>query len=207
MSMKRFAVITFSLIALMALVGCSRFNCTRFEELLGSDVNLVALGQDIGSQLIGTSYPPLLPRQPQQPVFVTTPVNNDNLQDSSSFGRSLQNSIIAEFVRQGFTVREVKLRGNVVISPEEGEFMLSRDLQELKTKQRAQGVVVGTYTLADRVMYLSIRLVEPGSGLIRSAYEQRICLDEKSLRMLGLQFDEIEGVEAPKEPFMDKVLY
>lgn len=206
--MKHSSIIfAFSLFLVFSLTGCSRLNCTRLENLLGGDVNLISLGKDIGNELIGRSYPPLLPRQPEQPVLVTTLVNNDNLQDSSSFGRSLQNTIAAEFVRQGFAVNEVKLRSDVLISAWEGEFMLTRDLNELKGKQRAQAVVVGTYTMANRVMYLSIRLVKPGNGSIRSVYEKRICLDENSLRMLGLQFVEDDGLEAPDEPLLDKLLY
>ncbi len=194
-------------VPVLLFTGCSRLNCTRLEEFLGADVNLVSLGKDISDTLITQSFPPLLPRRPNQPVFISTPVNNDNLKDSSSFGRSLQNAITAEFVRQGVAVNEVKLRRNVVINSGEGEFLLSRDLMELKEKQRAQAVVVGTYTLSNRVMYLSIRLVKPGAGSILSVYEKRICLDVDSLQMLGLQLSEEDGVAAPGEPWLDKLLY
>ncbi len=190
-----------------ALAGCSRLNCTPLEQLLGADVNLVSLGANISDTLIARSMPPLLPRQPEQPVFITTPVNNDNLKSTSSFARSLQNSIGAEFVRQGFVVKEIKLRGNVVINQGEGEFMLSRDLMELKEKQRAQAVVVGTYTLADRVMYLSIRLVRPGDATILAVYEKRLCLDAHSLQMLGLQLSEEDPIPQPGEPLLDRLLY
>jgi TolB-like protein len=207
-SMRNFIFLCAVVFVLSPLfLGCSRLNCTRLEEFLGADVNLVSLGKDIGDTLIAQSFPPLLPRQPNQPVFISTPVNNDNLTDSSSFGRSLQNAITAEFVRQGFAVNEIKLRGNVVINAGEGEFMLSRDLMELKEKQRAQAVVVGTYTLSNRIMYLSIRLVKPGTGAIFSVYEKRICLDANSLQMLGLQLSEEDGVAAPGEPWLDKLLY
>lgn len=206
--MKLFLTLFFgSSFLLFSFTGCSRLNCTRLEKLLGGDVNLIALGKDIGDELISGSYPPLIPRHPEQPVLVTTLVDNDNLRDSSSFGRSLQNAVAAEFVRQGYSVNEVKLRSDVSINAGEGEFMLTRDLDELKGKQRAQAVVVGTYTMANRVMYLSVRLVNPVNGSIRSVYEQRICLDENSLRMLGLQLDEKDDVQAPPEPLLDKFLY
>lgn len=209
--MKRlypFALLLVFFVLPLALSGCSsRFNCTRLETLLGSDVNLISLGREIGDELISRSFPPLMPRQPEQPVLVTTLVNNENLRESSSFGRSLQNAVAAEFVRQGFVVNEVKLRSDVSINAEEGEFMLSRELDVLEGKQRAQAVVVGTYTMANRVMYLSVRLVEPDSGVIRSVFEQRICLDENSLRMLGLEFLEEEGVDPPGESLLDSLLY
>jgi len=68
-------------------------------------------------------------------------------------------------------------------------------------------VVVGTYTLTDRVMYLSIRLVRPGDGSILSVYEKRICLDARSLQMLGLQLTEEDPFPQPGESLLDKLLY
>jgi len=206
--MKQFFVICSLFLVVISLVtGCSRLNCTRLETLFGGDINLVTLGANIGAELITHSFPPLRPRQPEQPILVTTLVSNENLHKSSSFGRSLQNSIAAEFVRQGFTVKEVKLRRDVEVHLGEGEFMLSRDLGELQRTQRAQAVVVGTYTMANRVMYLSVRLVKAGDGSVRSVYEKRICLDENSLRLLGLEFDEDDEVTAPCESWLDKILY
>ena len=201
--------IVFSLVlcCLCWLGGCSRFNCTPLEDLLGGDVNLVSLGRDIADTLIREAMPPLVPRQPDQPVFITTPVENDHLEQTSSFARGLQNAITAEFVRQGFVVNEIRLRGNVEIS-NQGEFMLSRDLMELKEKQRAQAVVVATYTLADRVMYLSVRLVRPGTSMILAAYEKRICLDARSLKLLGLHLtDEDPVITPPSESILDKIFY
>ncbi len=204
---RRTAVFLISILCLFFCSGCSKLNCTRLESFLGADVDLVTLGKDISDTLIREAMPPLVPRQPQQPVFITTPVENDHLEQTSSFGRGLQNAMTAEFVRQGFTVNEIRLRGNVDIS-EEGEFMLSRDLMELKEKRRAQAVVVATYTLADRVMYLSVRLVRPGTGMILAVYEKRICLDARSLKLLGLSLtSEDTTVTPPSEPLLDKIFY
>ena len=208
--MKRPYVLFLLVLAFVSsLSGCSRLNCTRVDALLGADINLVRLGKDIGDELINQSFPLLLPRQTKQPILVTTLVDNNNLQDSSSFGRSLQNSIAAEFVRRGYVVNELKLRGDVFVRSGEGEFMLTRELGQLRIKQRAQAVVVGTYTLTNQVMYLSVRLVNAGDGSMRSVYEKRLCLDESSLRMLGFMVDseEDDHVDAPPESLLDKVLY
>ncbi len=189
--------------------GCSSFNGTRLEGLLGGDVNLIKLGDKIAESLITQSFPPVLPMQAEQPVIVTTLVDNNDLTDASNFGRSLQNHIAAGFVSRGFTVKEMKLRRDVLIQAGRGEFMLTRHLRELAEKQRAQAVVVGTYSMANRVMYLSARLVSPGDRTIRSAYEDRLYLDENSLNMLGLQFSQNETgfVQPPSEPLLDKLLY
>ena len=174
------------LFLLLAAAGCSTLNGTRLEPLLGADVNLVRLGDRVAESLLTQAVPPLLPRQPDQPVLITTLVNNDQLAETSSFGRSFQNNLAAGFVSRGYAVREVKLRRDLLVREEKGEFMLTRDLQEMAGSQRAQAIVLGTYTLANRAMYLSVRLVDPADQTIRAAYEDRLTLDANSLRLLGL---------------------
>ena len=215
---------TLCAVLLFLAPGCSNFNGTRLEPVLGGDVNLVRLGDKVAETLIEQSLPPLLPRQPSQPVLIATLVNNDDLADTSTFGRSFQNNIVAGFVDRGYTVKEVKLRRDMLVEREKGEFMLTRDLREMASKQNAQAIVVGTYAMANRVMYLSVRLVNPMDQAIRAAYEDRLTLDENSLKMLGcssprcseLRYDtkktksecgESGQICPPSESTLDRVLY
>lgn len=205
--------IVMTLLLLLAQ-GCSNFNGTRLEPVLGGDVNLVRLGDQVAETLIKYAMPPLLPRQPSQPVLIATLVNNDDLADTTTFGRSFQNNIAAGFVDRGYTVKEVKLRRDMLVKREKGEFMLTRDLREMAGKQNAQAIVVGTYAMANRVMYLSVRLVNPVDQAIRAAYEDRLTLDENSLKMLGLGYDtrksgcgESGQICPPSESVLDRVLY
>lgn len=205
----RFFEVVVAFLALLALAGCSKLNGTRLEPLLGGEVNLVELGDQVAEALVAKLLPPLLPHQP---VLVTTLVNNDNLDATTSFGRSLQNSIAAGLVARGVAVREIKLRQDLLVEVHQGEFMLTRSLRELASKQQAQAVVVGTYAMANRVMYLSVRLVNPVDQRIRSFYEDRMVLDEDSLRMLGLQLKkktagEETEVLPPSPSVLDEILY
>lgn len=200
-------------LALLVAGGCSRLNGTRLEPALGGDHNLVDLGDKVAGSLIGQTLPPLIPSNGLQPILVTTVVNNDNLDDTSSFGRSFQNNIAAGFVDRGFAVKEIKLRRAVLVEPHKGEFLLSRDLREIAERQRAQAVVVGTYAIANRVLYLSVRLVNPANQIIRSVYEDKLYLDENTLRMFGLQFKGSGGgmadvqVTPPSPSILDSILY
>ena len=201
------------LLALAVLAGCSQFNGTRLEPILGGDVDLAALGDEVAQSLISQPVPPLIPHQQDQPVLVTTLVNNDNLNDTSRFGRSFQNNIIAGFAKRGYAVKEMKLRRDLLVKKGEGEFMLTRDLQEMAGTQRAQAVVVGTYTLVNRVMYLSVRMVSPRNQAIIGVYEEKLYLDDNNLRLFGLKFkdsaddDPIHPVLPPQPSVLDKMLY
>jgi len=201
------------LAAFFALTGCSQLNGTRLEPVLGGDVDFAAVGDEVANTLAGQAMPPLVPQQPDQPILVTTLVNNDNLNDTSSFGRSFQNNIVAGFTKRGYAVKEIKLRRDLLVQKEKGEFMLTRDLQEMAGTQRAQAVVVGTYTLANRVMYLSVRLVSPRNQTVLAAYEEKLYLDDNSLRLLGRKFkdsadhDPINPVLPPPPSALDSILY
>lgn len=194
----------------LTATACSKLNGTRLEPVFGADVNLVKLGDRVAEMLITRAHPPLFP---QQPILVTTLVNNDHLDDTTSFGRSFQNNVTAGFVGRGYVVREIKLRRDLLVEGHRGEFMLTRDLQELAEKERAQAVVVGTYTMANQVMYLSVRLVDPRDRSIRSAYEDKLYLDGNSLRMLGLtmahQRTEVvsDEVRPPSPSILNRILY
>ncbi len=203
----------FLLIVLLGAFGCSQFNGTRLEPVFGGDIDLVALGDEVADNLSRQPVPPLMPNQQSQPILITTLVNNDDLDDTSSFGRSFQNNITAGFVSRGYAVKEIKLRRNMLVEVRKGEFMLSRDVQELAGKQGAQAVVVGTYTMANRIMYLSIRLVAPSNQAIRAVYEDKLYLDDNSLRLLGLKLkkgagnDPTQPALPPSPSILDSILY
>jgi len=59
--------------------------------------------------------------------------------------------------------------------------------------------------VAGWVMDLSFRLITPENRVIRSAKEMRICLDENSLALLGLQFEEASEMEPPSRSLLDKI--
>jgi hypothetical protein len=199
------------LLVLPLFTGCSDLNGTRLEPVLGGEVNLVELGDKVVETMITQPVPPLIARQSDQPILVTTLVNNDRLNDTCSFGRSFQNNLIAGFATRGFAVKELKLRRDLLVELHKGEFMLTRNLAEMAPIQRAQAVVVGTYTLVNRVLYLSVRVVSPASQSIRAVYEDKIYLDDNTLRMFGFKFADgwagDEVIRPPKPSVLDSILY
>lgn len=191
------------LVFLLGAFGCTQFNGTRLEPVLGGNYDLVNLGDKVAGSLAKQSGALLMPNRADQPILVTTLVSNDNFDVSSSFGRSFQQCIVAGFVKRGYEVKEINLRKNILIEAGKGEFMLTRDVQELACRQRGQAIVVGTYTMANRIMYLSVRLVSPCDQTILAIYEDSLYLDENNLRLLGLTMTNGERDEHdPTQPFL-----
>jgi TolB-like protein len=78
----------------------------------------------------------------------------------------------------------MKLRTNVFIRADSGEFLLSRDLAEISTKHRAQAVVVGTYAVASKKVYLTTRVINVSDGRVLSSYDYDIPITSDVFKML-----------------------
>ena len=188
--------------------GCSIFNETVLEEPLGRDVNLVTYAYDIADDLIYEAFPPLAPRQPNTSILTTTFVDNNDLLVTSHFGRLLQEHIGSRFVQQGYTVKELKLRKNLLVEEKSGETILSRQLRLIDGKQNARAILVGTISHAQRTMYITARLVNPVDATIISSKNYRLYMDKNVLAMYNLRPEEqTEFIDQPGEPLMNSILY
>lgn len=207
--MKSFTSFFIILILLPLFSSCSTFNCTRLEGLLGGNVNLISLAEKITDNLVDEALPPLIPRHPELPILTSTFVYNDDLKQTSRFGRLLQEHIGARLVQRGYTVREVKLRDTMQITPGSGEKMLSREISKITADQPAQATLVGTYSLINRTLYISARLVNPINKNILSAHSYKLCMDDNLLAMFGLQrqMEDQDIIEAPSESTLNKIFY
>jgi TolB-like protein len=193
---------------LLSLNGCSFFNETKLENSLGKDVNLISYSYDIADDLVKNAYPPLIPRQQDMSILTTTFVDNNNLQNTSHFGRLLQDNIGSRFVQRGYTVNEIKLRKDLLIEERSGETILSRNLKLLSQSQRAQAILVGTISQSQRTMYISARLINPNDSTIISSKNYRLYMDKNVLTMFNLQLSSNgDTIKPPSESKMNTILY
>ena len=193
---------TLLLFLVAAFTGCARLNCTRLESLLGAETDLIAFSYRIADSLTERALPPLQPRNPQMPVVVTTFVDNNNLRQTSQFGRTMQEHIASRLVQLGYAVKEIKLAGSMTIEEQSGETILSRELKKLTGSQKAQAVLVGTVSYTNRTMYISTRLINPISADIIASDDYRLCMDDHILAMFGLERSTgSEMIDEPGQPF------
>ncbi len=200
----------FSLFLLLfGLSSCATFNCTPLEKYLGGEENLIGLGYTIATDLTNTAFPPLVPRNPNKPILATTFVNNNNLQQTSKFTRTLQSHIASGLVQLGYTVQEINLRKDLVVQPESGETMLTRDLEYMRGDYKAQAILVGTISITNRTMYITARLVNPKTTNIISAKDYKFCMDDNVLAMFGLQrvTNDLSDdcIDEPRQPLLNHI--
>ena len=170
-------------------------NKTDTEKLVKE--SKVELTGDFWTWLTGTSIPganykaadsllnkiqPKLPKD--SPILVASFVNIDDLDNSSTFGRVVSEQFASRFKQRNYTTIEMKLRTNVFIRADSGEFLLSRELAEISTKHRAQAVVVGTYAVASKKVYLTTRVINVSDGRVLSSYDYDIPITSDVFKML-----------------------
>ncbi len=192
---------------LLFFSSCASLNCTRLETLFGGDTDLIRFSYNIADHLAQRAMPPLIPRQPNMPVLVTTFVDNNDLEQTSQFGRVLQEHIASRLVQLGYTVREMKLANTLRIEPKSGETILTRDLSQLSSGQQAQAILVGTISRTDRILYISARLINPLNNNILATDDYRLCMDNNIQAMFGLQRqnDIDTPIAEPRQPFLNSI--
>lgn len=206
----RFCTIVLASIFLMLMSSCATFNGTRLESLLGTHRNLIDLAYTMAEDLERHAYPPLTPRNPDQPILTTTFVSNNNLDETSKFSRILQEHLTSRFVQMGYTVREIKLRNSLQIEPGHGEKILSRRLEDIQPTQKAQAVSVGTYSLTSNAVYISARLINPENSNIISSNDYIMALNKDTMALFGTKMNSQETIypiEEPQPSFMTRILY
>ena len=148
---------------------------------------------NISSDLIGTSHkaadellerlsPPL---KPNEPVLVASFADIDDLERSSTFGRTVSQFIASRLTNRGIKVIELKMTDSVYIKQSEGEFFLSRNVQKLSKAHAAKIVFAGTYSKGNNMVYISARALDPENGMVLSAYEYDLAIDDNLIKMLS----------------------
>lgn len=148
---------------------------------LTEDANILAVNYKAADSLL-ESLPVELEKD--NPILVATFLDLDDLSDSSTFGRVVSEHFASRFNQKGYTTIEMKLRANVFIKEHSGEFLLSREMEEISTKHRAQAVVVGTYAVASKKVYLTARVINVSDGRVLASYDYNVPIGHDTFKML-----------------------
>jgi TolB-like protein len=148
---------------------------------LAPHTNIINVNYKAADALLGAIHPKL-PKD--SPILVASFVNIDALDDSSTFGRVVAEQFASRFKQRNYSTIEMKLRTNVFISEGSGEFLLSRELSEISARHRAQAVVVGTYAVASKKVYITARVINVSDGRVLSSYDYDIPISRDVFKML-----------------------
>ena len=127
------------------------------------------------------------PLNKNQPLISASFANIDNLSISSTFGRMASEVISAGLTERGYRVIEVKMRDSLFIKQGAGEFMLSRQVQDVSEAHNAQAVLLGTYAVGGNNIYINTRLVRSTDNIVLGSHDLKLPINSDIKHMLGVQ--------------------
>lgn len=164
------------LVAALVAAGCR----TPPEKKIVKLTNKAA--DKLASQLLHNQQRSL---SKQDPILVATVADVDRLETSSSLGRITAEQIASRLGQHGFNVTEVKVRGNLFVqrergefkntgSPFGGEFVLSRNVEQIALEHDAAAIIAGTYAVGRTHSIISIRAIDVASKRILAGYDYAV---------------------------------
>lgn len=137
--------------------------------------------------------------QPGSILLVATVVNVDKLNESSSLGRILAEQERARLTQAGYSVVETELRGNLLVKKDTGELLLSRELKDISKSYDAQAVVVGTYAVGSKYIYVNLKIIG-NDNVALGAYDYALPLNRNVWTMAKSRGATVEPVQGNVPP-------
>ena len=147
------------------------------------DVDLVANSHRVTERLVDTSQQIL---DMEKRIIVASLVDVSDLELSSVLGRIVGEQISSRLTQLGYTTREMRFRGNILVREGDGELALSRDVQKISKAQEAQAVVTGVYAVADSTVYVTLRLIRAHDSLVISSFDYSLPKNENISSLLEM---------------------
>ncbi|MBF0424422.1 MAG: hypothetical protein HQL66_01185 [Magnetococcales bacterium] len=122
---------------------------------------------------------------PQQSILPVTFVNLDNLDETSSLGRLIARQMASRFTQRGYSVMEVKVRKDLLIRKDQGEFVLSREMEKIGQEYKAKMLLVGHYTVAQNRVYVNAQVIRLKDKMALASRDFTLNLGSDVRRLLG----------------------
>lgn len=151
-------------------------NMPNAPQQINMDVDLIRMSHAVADALVAElrkNHPSFHQRKP---ILVTSFVNRNSLDSSSELGILVSDHVGSRFTQQGYRVVEPRLRNNLAIRKEQGEFILSRDIEKLSADNKAYAVVVGNYTETKSILDFTARLIQIKDRQILASVDAKIPL-------------------------------
>lgn len=151
---------------LPVLIAMALSACTASKTV--SDADIVALGYTASDLLLEQAGSKV---KPGSNTIVASFADIDNLSVSSSFGRIAAQQVASRFTQRGYKITEMLFRKDIYIREQQGEFVLSRALKNISVEHDVAQVLVGTYAVASKNIYVTAKLVRTSDSEVLSSVD------------------------------------
>lgn len=142
------------------------------------------IGKQLDEQLMRILEPSEMTRE-QVSIACTVPVWLDNLKRTSPLARQMSEELARYFKERGYRLEELRKGDEVLMTPERGEFLLTRDTKKLVSRDvNAHAVLVGTYTVTERSVRFNMRLIHTSTREVLAAASGTVPVTEELLPLL-----------------------
>lgn len=138
--------------------GCTTQPCYDADYI---ETAYNAIGQLLASARPESTGSPFDTFDSSLPVIYASTVDLNDYSKTTAFGR-LMAEALATGLNQHWRSNVVKVtlrQGSMPVTPRKGEFLLSRDMQQLAVDHNAGAVMVSTYTVAIDRVYVNVELI------------------------------------------------
>ena len=113
-------------------------------------------------------------------ITVTSFVDLQQLNQTSTFGRVIGESLFSELFVRGFNVSDFRGQNAITINAE-GEFYITRNITMLQSEVSNTYIVVGTYSKIDQNIIINARMLDNKTGKIISSGRVMYANDDCSI--------------------------
>ena len=85
-----------------------------------------------------------------------------------------------------YNVVELKIRNDILVKNNQGEFLLTREIRDIADSVNAQAVLVGTYAENTNDVYINLKIVRPSNNVVLAGYSYAI---PKAANIKGMLYD------------------
>lgn len=130
--------------------------------------------QDLANRLFASSR---LQQVPIDSIALTSFVDLHAFDNTSHFGRTLSEAFFDELYIRGFNVSDFRGQETITIN-ENGEYLLTRDIQKLNKEITSDHALIGTYTLFEKKVLINVRIVDIMSGKVVASARANYATDD-----------------------------
>ncbi len=167
--MKRVCKRPVLLLLTLTIVVAALSGCKTVARTIGNPV--ITNNHQAAQRLIDIAGDQL---DPNARMLAASFASIDNLSLSSSFGRIASQQLVSAFAAEGYQFVELLLRNSVYVDHRQGEFLLSRALTDISAEHNADVVLVGTYAIAERNIYVTARLIRTRDSIILASHDYAV---------------------------------
>ncbi|WP_141674205.1 FlgO family outer membrane protein [Dissulfuribacter thermophilus] len=96
----------------------------------------------------------------ERTLVVTTFSDINNLEHPTRFGRTLAETLLSTLTQNGIQVQEIRSATSINLAPQKGEFLLTRNPEEIKKSIKAETVLTGTFSETPTTVIVNARIID-----------------------------------------------